>query len=374
MESKTKKTSKNRLTRRGFVVSAGAAATLSGFPLVLSGKPARGAKQFEGKTIRILTWTDVTGQAAVQHIAQPFQETTGAKVVADLTGATSEMVAKVKASAANPQYDVVILSAVGAFELAQAGLLQKPDVSRLANLSDVIPDARLGADGHAVGYLLWCDGILYNTKVFGSAPESFGVLWDEQHAGKIVLPPPHWAAAMDLTVVAARMAGGDEYNPEPGFKKLEELKDRVLLLSGNPAQISDLIRSGALNVGAPFSPNMWPEFLGKPEYNLSLTLAPKEGFFFDLQYMVMLKDHPGDDDVAHAFVNFALDPAVQGRMAEAVFYGPINQKTVLSEKAKTIPYIVTAEQVEERGIKFDKSHIAKVRQDWIQRYTEIFSA
>ena len=52
----------------------------------------------------------------------------------------------------------------------------------------------------------------------------------------------------------------------------------------------------------------------------------------------------------------------------------MQQSGVLSEKAKTIPYIVTAEQVRENGIKFDKGHIAKVRQDWIQRYTEIFSA
>ena len=374
MQSHENKTPEKGIDRRSFIIGASAAAELLGFSLAFAGGSARAAGRFEGKTIRILTWTDVTGQAAVRHIAQPFQEATGARVIADLTGATSEMVAKIKASAARPQYDVVILSAVGAFELAQAGLLQKPDVGKLPNLSDVIPDARLGADGYTVGYLLWCDGILYGTRAFGSPPETYGVLWDERHGGKVVLPPPHWTAAMDLTVLAARMTGGDEYNPEPGFEKLEELKDRVLLLSGNPAQISELIRSGALNVGAPFSPNMWPEFLGKREYNLSMTLAPREGFFFDLQYMVIPRDHPGDDDVAHAFVNFALDAAVQGKMAEAVFYGPINQKTVLPAKVKAIPYIVTADQVEEKGIKYDKKHTATVRQDWIQRYSEIFSA
>ena len=53
MKSKVNKASKNGFTRRDFVVGAGAAATLGGFPLIFLPGSARGAKQFEGKTIRI---------------------------------------------------------------------------------------------------------------------------------------------------------------------------------------------------------------------------------------------------------------------------------------------------------------------------------
>ena len=51
----------------------------------------------------MLTWTDVTGQAAVRNIVKLFEKQTGARVIADLTGTTAQMVAKIKASAARPQ-------------------------------------------------------------------------------------------------------------------------------------------------------------------------------------------------------------------------------------------------------------------------------
>ena len=125
-----------RISRRQFLTRPGAAATVGafsiagGFPLILKGGSAKASnKQYEGRSIRILTWTDESGRAAVKHIIKPFQQETGANVVTDLTAATAEMVAKVKASAQKPQFDLIILSGVGAIELANAGLLQKPSGS-----------------------------------------------------------------------------------------------------------------------------------------------------------------------------------------------------------------------------------------------------
>src|ERR1044072_8645941 len=92
------------LDRRTFV---SATAGLAAAGLVPFGGRSAHAQQFAEKEIRILTWTGATGQAAVRNIAKPFEAATGAKVVADLTGATSEMVAKIKASASAPQFDVV---------------------------------------------------------------------------------------------------------------------------------------------------------------------------------------------------------------------------------------------------------------------------
>lgn len=359
------------LNRRTFGSAAAGLAAYNLFPP--AHRQARAQERFDGKTIRILTWTDATGQAAVRNIAKPFEAATGAKVIADLTGATSEMVAKIKASAAEPQFDIVILSGVGAIELANAGLLQKPDEGALPNMANVIPNMRTGASGFGVGYFLYCDGLLFNTKTFSSnVPTTYEVLWDEKYKGRLFLPPPQYTEAMELTVVAAKIAGGDERNPEPGFKLLEKLRDRVVLLADNQAQLADLFRTNSLDVGGVYSPMLMSDFISKPEYNLSGTLRLKEGFFYDLQFMIIPKGHPGDDAVIHAFINYALDPSVQSKMAEEVWYGPINQKATLSEKAKTSPYVVSGETVAKSGITLDKEYLSTVRQDWIQRYTEIF--
>src|SRR5271166_3520625 len=75
------------------LLRATAAVTLA-TPFVLRNWGAY-ADNFAGKSIRLLTWSDVGGQMILENVAKPLQTTTGAKVVPDLTGSSSEMVAKI---------------------------------------------------------------------------------------------------------------------------------------------------------------------------------------------------------------------------------------------------------------------------------------
>jgi putative spermidine/putrescine transport system substrate-binding protein len=362
--------SESSYTRRGLLRRALDTSLILGMaPFV---KPAGAqARRFDGREIRVLTWSDATGQAAVRNIFKTFEAETGAKVIADLTGTTSEMVAKIKASAAKPQYDVVILSGVGAHTLAQAGLLEKPDIAKIPNVENVFPAYRTGAEGHGVGYYLWSDGLLFNTKTYGSPPRSYKVLWEEANAGKISIPPANNVLALELIIVASRLAGSDAMkNPDPGFEMLARLKDRVLTNSTNANQLAELFRTGSLNASGVYSPLEMSGFIPNPEYNVSGTYDLEEGFFVDLQFMVVPKGHPGDSDVTYGLINHALDPAVQGKMAEDVWYGPINEKAQLSDKAKNSPYIPSPEVVKTRTIKVDNTQLAKVREDWMKRYVE----
>jgi len=200
------------------------------------------------------------------------------------------MIAKIKASAARPQYDVVILSGFGANALADADLLAKPDLGKVPNIASVPDEYKTGAGGRGVGYFLWSDGLLYNTATFPTAPKSYSVLWDDANKGKIFLPQPKNLAAMELVVVATKLAGGDaRTDPTPGFELLSQLKDRVLTLSMGGSQLADLYRSGSLNVGGPYSPLVVPKFIRDPAYNLSGTYDLEEGFFVDLQFMKFLQ-------------------------------------------------------------------------------------
>jgi putative spermidine/putrescine transport system substrate-binding protein len=359
------------LDRRQFLAGSAVAAAGLAMPAIAS---AAKTGPLAGKTIRVLTWADATGQAAVRNIMKPFEAATGARVIADLTGTTSEMVAKIKASAARPQHDVVILSGVGAVELAKAGLLEKPEAAKLTNLSSVAPGYQTGADGFGIGYFLWSDGLVFNTQSFAAAPESYQVLWDDKHAGRIFLPPPNTLMAMEMVIVAARAAGGSQTAPDAGFDLLRKLKSRTLTISSNAGQLSELFRAGSLDCGGVYSPLEMAAFIPQPEFHVSGTYDLAEGFFTDLQLMVVPKGHPGDAEAVHAFLDHALDPGVQAKMAEDVWYGPINKNAPLSQAALASPYIASPSVIERKAVKIDMQHLAGVRADWTKRYTEAVAA
>lgn len=362
------------LSRRNFIKTVGvasvAAATLS-MPFI---RASASDTRFQGKTLRLLTWSDDTGLAALRNIAATFEAKTGAKVIADRTGSTSEMVAKLKAGGDRPQYDIITLAGVGAEGLASAGLLEKPDLNRIPNLKDVPAQYQTGANGHGIGYLLWCNSLVYNTRTVKEVPDSYAALWDPTYEGRLFLPPPNWTEAMDLIIIAAKLAGGDVHNIEPGFKKLEELKDRVMTLGENPNQIAELFRTNSLDMGGLYAPAFFPKQIRDPAYSLGATFGMKEGFYTDLMLSVMPKHRPGDTDLAYAFIDHSLDPLVQGKMAEDIYNGPVNSKAIISAEARKSPFILTPEQIAEKAIMHDNAFLATVHDQWIRRYTEIFSS
>ncbi|RWE74611.1 MAG: extracellular solute-binding protein [Mesorhizobium sp.] len=331
------------------------------------------AQEFAGKELRVLTWSDPTGQAAVRNILRPFETETGARIKPDLTGTTSDMIAKIRASAARPQYDLVILSGFGASTLAEAGLLEEPNWEQIPNSQDLSPQYQSGAKGYGVGYFLWSDGLLYSTSVYDHAPKSYQVLWSEESRGGVIVVPPQSLGAMELIIIAAKMAGGDAKNPDAGFKLLAELKDRILTVENNPTRLVELFRANSAITGALYSPLLYAEYIPDPEYKLSSTLDLEEGFFVDLQLMVIPKGHPGDRTAINALINKALDPEVQGKMAEEVWYGPTNTKAVLSGKAKAIPYIPSPDVIANRAVSLDADYLASVRDEWVRRYTQAIS-
>lgn len=358
---------KNRRNLIKAGTTLGMASALGGFPAL----HALGAdNRFKGKTVRLLTWADPTGMAVLENIAKTFEEKTGAKVIAERTGATSEMIAKIKAAGDRPMYDVLTVAGVAATTLSEAGLLHKPDLNQLPNLNDVDPRFRVSPDGHGIGYLLWTGGLIYNKQTFKKAPTSYAEMWEEQYKGRVFLPPPNWADAIDTAVAAAIIDGGSMANPDSGFKRLAELKDSILTFGENPNQIAELMRTNQLDLGAVYPPALLAKQIRDPKFNIGSTYDLKEGFFADLMYTLIPKAHPGDDDVVHAFINHTLDPVVQGVMAEAVLNGPVNTKAVMSDYAKSSPDIIKPEQLGDKAIVHDKALLAKVRQDFIKRYTQ----
>ncbi|CAD6527707.1 PotD/PotF family extracellular solute-binding protein [Paraburkholderia sabiae] len=358
--------------RRQAIKTLGAALAASALPMPFINVRAQQSQNFAGKTLRLLTWSDDTGTAALRNIAQTFTAKTGAKVIADRADGTSGMVAKLKASGDRPTYDVITLAGVGAAGLGDAGLLMKPDLDKLPNLKEVAPPYRTGANGFGVGYLLWSDGLIYNTSTVKTPPTTYEALWDPKYAGRIFLPPPEWAEAVDLAIIAAKLAGGSQQNIDPGFKKLAQLKEHVMTLGENPNQVADLFRTGSLDLGGIYSPAFFPTQIRKPDYKMGVTYGMKEGFATQLMFTVIPKAHVADSDLIHAFINHSLDAGVQGQMAADVLNGPVNSKAAIPAESRA--FVPSPQQIAEKAVLHDDKALAAVQPAWIKRYTEIFSA
>nr|BFE94608.1 hypothetical protein GCM10020185_51440 [Pseudomonas brassicacearum subsp. brassicacearum] len=234
---------------------------------------------------------------------------------------------------------------------------------------------RTGAGGHGIGYLLWCNSLVYSTRTLSQAPDSYAALWDAELAPNIFLPPPNWTEAMDLIIIAAKLAGGDEHNIEPGFKKLAELKDRVVTLGENPNQIAELFRTGSLDMGGLYAPAFFSQADPRPGLQPGGDVRHEGRFLYRPDALGHAeKNRPGDTDLAYAFIDHSLDPLVQGKMAEDIFNGPVNAKAIISSEARKSPYILTPEQIADKAIMHDNAFLATVHDQWIRRYTEIFSS
>jgi putative spermidine/putrescine transport system substrate-binding protein len=68
--------------RRQAIKAIGAALAASTLPMPFINLRAQ-EHNFSGKTLRLLTWSDDTGAAALRNIAATFAAKTGAKVIAE---------------------------------------------------------------------------------------------------------------------------------------------------------------------------------------------------------------------------------------------------------------------------------------------------
>jgi putative spermidine/putrescine transport system substrate-binding protein len=211
---------------------------------------------------------------------------------------------------------------------------------------------------------------MYNSDIIKEPPKSYEILWDPKYRGKVAVPPSNNQGAPKLIIAAALLAGGSQQNPDPGFKKLKELKPNVHSFTEDYSIQAELMRQGeiVLMFDALFAvqPFMMKGYPIKPSFDV------KEGIFITPDIVAMVKGHPGPREVAEAFINTALSVDAQVGMAADLGYGPTNKRVEITDPRidpKMRPYILTSEHFGNR-IPVDPSALAKVRQDWITRYDE----
>src|SRR5579863_10121491 len=144
--------------------------------------------QKKEESLSLLVWEGYADLAFVHA----FEEAHHCKVSASYMGSSDDLVAKLRGGSAG-NYDVISPSSDVAASIAQAGLTEPLDLSKLPTYSQLSPRLRdlplVKYNGQTFGVpFMWGPNpLLYDTTVFSQPPDSWSIFWDKKYQGKIAV-------------------------------------------------------------------------------------------------------------------------------------------------------------------------------------------
>ena len=246
------------------------------------------------------------------------------------TYATNEdMYAKITNSAV--AYDIVIPSDYMIQKMIANDLLVEIDKSKLSNYTN-ISDEFQGLyydpeDKYSVPYTYGMLGVIYNAEFVAEedvAKQSWGLLWDEKYAGKILQfnnPRDAFGTAMywnNLDINSNDTAVWDQ--------ALQYLKDQKPLLQG---YVNDEIFNKMKGASAYIAPSFAGDFLTMAAANDDLNFYyPKEGtnYFVDAMCIPVTSKNT---DLAHEYINYMI--SVEAATANALYIGYASPNKAVTE-------------------------------------------
>jgi putative spermidine/putrescine transport system substrate-binding protein len=338
-------------TRRALLRAGLGAASLS-----LTGlRPA-----FAAGTLTAATFPGAWETAHRSFLLPAFQKATGASV--NLAASMPlDIVAKTLVSRNNPAFDVFVADE-GSFAIANAqGLVEAVPAARVPNLHD-LPQRFVDPKGLAFYVSAQVVGIAYNTQKIKTPPTSWDDLLKPEFKGRVGVVGFGSALGPVWLTEVARMRGGSEENMEPAFEYLRQLLPNVGAVAPSPGALATLIQQGQIDICAHYSNNVGDlQAKGVP-----VALArPSTGWGVVRTTMHVVKNTK-EPALAAAYINAALDPEVQGKLADAPYHlAPTNTKVPYTKGLQQ--YARNASELEAfKSIDWIK--MSTVRQAYIDRF------
>ena len=198
--------------------------------------------------------------------------------------------------------------------------------------------------------------------------ESWNDLWSPELKGMIAVPdfdPSH------IIAVAAKLEGVDIENWQQAEDKLRALQPNLKAFYTNDANSQQLLSTGETPVQVLLSMNAYH----MQSEGLDVKLAiPKEGAVLGIDTMGITKGST-KQDLAYKFIDTALDPEVQARIAEIKKGSPVVSNVQLPEELASLPGIFTTpEQWESQTLIIPHQLRAEKTGEWRQWFSENMTA
>lgn len=316
------------------------------------------------KTLTI-SWWGFNGDKLNEIIVQPFQEKCGCELVFE-TGNNGDRLNKVKIREGKG-VDVIYLtdsfSQIGVSE----GLFQPIDPAKIPNLDGLHDIAKNPQGEYGPAYTVGRIGIVYDAAKVNPPITSWNDMWREDLKGALSLPGITTTAGPMMVTLAGAKAGVDAFEDSAAaFKEIEAIKPNVVKNYQTGSEMINLFSTGEITT------SVTQDFTLAQLREAIPTITWAELSDGDIAVLNTVNIPKGSEnvDLAHEFINFILDPAIQKTLAEAGVDAPTSKLVELSPEAAA-KWTYGEEKINSlKKIDYTKLNAAKMQ--WVDNWNEIF--
>lgn len=313
------------MTRNKFKKALGIAAALS---LALAGQAMRAAPAHAAiPVLNLFTWSDYIDPALVKS----FEAQCKCKVVETDYESNAELEAKLRAGG-DSQYDLVVPSSYVVPALAEEGLIQPIDHSKLSNFGNLIqrfqnPDYDPG-DKYSIPYQWGTTGIVYDPAKIKNPPQSWSLLFDPKVNPSFPFVVPKGEGRDQIGAACAYLGYGFNCSEKSQWiaaaKLILQTKKRANFagfVDETPAR--DQMKSGLIAVAMAFNGDIGSCYADGSCKTLKY-FVPKEGseIWVDTMAITAQAKQPA---LALEFINFLLDAKNGAQLSNFNQYGSPNE-------------------------------------------------
>jgi putative spermidine/putrescine transport system substrate-binding protein len=323
--------------------------------------------RFDGVTLRVATyggpWKD-----GMQALIGAEMEKLGGKIEF-VTGPPNAHLAKlIVARGKEPPFDLCEVDEPATPQFIKAGVLQKYDVSKLTNASDLI--SPITHDGYLVPDWVFEDGVVYNADKFKelgiTAPKQYRDLLDPRLKGRVGVPDISGGFGLYVVYGFAIDAGGSETNIAAGLENMKKL-GATQFFTGNPAAQTALV---AGDIWANFMGSSWAIRLRRAGHDWAKFALLKVGDnvgLWERGHMGLAKGSR-NVEAAHWFVNRLISPEIQLQLSKLSGSVSVSKKAIAELDKDPVAHeilLLNEKDIDNmRRVDFGKIDLQAWRDEW----------
>lgn len=351
-----------RTTRRPLIAAAAfAASALALSACAGTPEPAGGDGEGLSGELNLISYASVWQEQYQKAVIDPFLDANpGVRVNYVAKRSSAEMLSALQAESQNPSTDVAIMDISVANSGNTQGLFQKLDEADIPNLSDVGEEFQ-NADGYGPVFQADSVALLYAPDEVDDA-DTWEALWNDDYAGRVAIMAPPSGIGINLTAITSDRLGEDfTESIDESVAELSDLAPNVQSWAPNPDEYQSVI-TGQTVIGV--GQNARGQYYADQSGGALGVSIPDEGTVYQLNTINVREGAP-NEELALAFVDYALSAEAQEAFAGALFYAP----TVTDAE---LPPEVAERVVQTDGstniIAIDQEWLSTVREEWTDRW------